>query len=227
MEITCEHCEATLNIPDEKIPKGQVVRVSCPKCKSKISIDTGKHLADAEKAEPDQESKSDQKSTEENAYNYGDYTEDEALGSYEEGTRLALILDADSESSERIGSEVEKLGYQCVSAPNTRDAIGKMRFHLFALVILSDGFDGQNLDGSPILNYLNHISMADRRKIFVALIGERFKSMDNLMAFALSANAVINPKDLDRLFAMLKGALSDHEKFYKVFMESLVETGRA
>ena len=42
MEITCEHCEVTLNIPDEKIPEGQVVRISCPKCKSKISIDTGK-----------------------------------------------------------------------------------------------------------------------------------------------------------------------------------------
>ena len=35
MEITCEHCAATLNIPDDKIPKSQVFRISCPKCKSK------------------------------------------------------------------------------------------------------------------------------------------------------------------------------------------------
>ena len=102
-----------------------------------------------------------------------------------------------------------------------------MRFHFFELVIVSDGFDGQDLDNSPILNYLNHISIADRRKIFVALIGERFKSMDNLMAFAMSANAVINPKDTDKFSAMLKGAVSDHERFYKVFTETLVEVGRA
>jgi predicted Zn finger-like uncharacterized protein len=220
MEITCEHCEATLNIPDEKIPQGQVVRVSCPKCKSKISIDTGKHLAAPEKAKPARKS-------EEKDYSYGDYSEDEALGAYEEGAKLALVLDSDPESSGKTISVIEQLGYQCVSATNTRDAVGKMRFHLFDLVILSDGFDGQNLDKSPILNYLNNISLTDRRKIFVALMGERFKSMDNLMAFAMSANAVINPKDMDRFSAMLKGAISDHERFYRVFMETLVEVGRA
>ncbi len=220
MEITCEHCEATLNIPDEKIPEGQVVRISCPKCKSKISIDTGKRRVSPEQAKSGRESK-------ESGYSYGDYSEDEALGAYEKGAKLALVLDPDPESSGKIRSEIEQLGYHCVSAPNTRDAVGKMRFHLFELVIVSDGFDGQDLDNSPILNYLNHISIADRRKIFVALMGERFKSMDNLMAFAMSANAVINPKDTDKFSAMLKGAVSDHERFYRVFMETLVEVGRA
>jgi hypothetical protein len=220
MEITCEHCGVTLNVPDRKIPQGQVVRVSCPKCKSKISIDTGKHLVSPEQVKSDHTSK-------ENAYGYGDYSEDEALGAYEEGAKLALVLDPDPESSGKTISEIEQLGYQCLSAANTRDAVGKMRFHLFDLVILSDGFDGQDLNKSPVLNYLNNISLADRRKIFIALMGERFKSMDNLMAFSMSANAVINPKDMDRFSAMLKGAISDHERFYKVFMETLVEVGRA
>ena len=220
MEITCEHCEATLNIPDEKIPQGQVVRISCPKCKSKISIDTGKNVSSPEQAKSGRKSK-------ENGYSYGDYSEDETLDAHEEGAILALVLDPDPESSKKTRSEIEQLGYHCVSATTTRDAVGKMRFHVFDLVILSDGFDGQDLDNSPILNYLNNISMTDRRKIFVALMGERFKSMDNLMAFAMSANAVINPKDTDKLSAMLKGAVSDHERFYKVFMETLVEVGRA
>jgi CheY-like chemotaxis protein len=220
MEITCEHCAATLNIPDDKIPKSQIVRISCPKCKSKISINTRKHLASPEQ-------KKSVRKPKENDYSYGDYSEDEALGAHEEGVKLALVLDPNPESSENTRAEIEQLGYHCIAAANTRDAVGKMRFHLFDLVILCDGFDGQNLDNSPILNYLNNISMTERRKIFVALMGERFKSMDNLMAFAMSANAIINPKDTDKLSAMLKGAISDHERFYKVFMETLVEVGRA
>ena len=220
MEITCEHCGVTLNIPDDKIPQSQVVRVSCPKCKSKISINTGIRDAGPEQEESTPKAK-------ENGYGYGDYSEDEVLGAHEEGAKLALVLDPDPESSEKTKSEIEQLGYHCVSATNTRDAVGKMRFHLFDLVILCDGFDGQSLDNSPVLNYLNNISMADRRKIFVALMGERFKSMDNLMAFAMSANAVINLKDKEKLSAMLKGAVSDHQRFYKVFMETLVEVGRA
>ena len=78
MEITCEHCEVTLNIPDEKIPEGQVVRISCPKCKSKISIDSGKRRVSPEQVKSGRQSK-------ESGYSYGDYSEDEALGAYEEG----------------------------------------------------------------------------------------------------------------------------------------------
>jgi len=39
MEVTCTQCNAKLNVPDEKIPKDQAIRVSCPKCKNKITID--------------------------------------------------------------------------------------------------------------------------------------------------------------------------------------------
>ena len=38
MEVICQSCSAKLNIPDEKIPKNKAVRVACPKCKEKITI---------------------------------------------------------------------------------------------------------------------------------------------------------------------------------------------
>ena len=220
MEITCEHCETKLNIPDEKIPKDQVIRISCPKCKNKMPFDTVKSNPGFTESNRAQES-------EEDSYGYGDYSEDEALGFYEEGTKLALVLDNNTEHSEKIRAAVKQLGYNYISAPNTRDAIGRMRFHHFDLLILSDGFDGQGLENSPILNYLNHISISVRRGIFVALMGERYKTMDNMMAFAMSANVVINPKELDKLSAILKRAILDNEKFYKVFMDTLVEAGKA
>jgi len=47
------------------------------------------------------------------------------------------------------------------------------------------------------------------------------------MAFAMSANAVINPKDLEKLVTVLKKGLSDYERFYKVFLDTLVEVGKA
>jgi hypothetical protein len=51
--------------------------------------------------------------------------------------------------------------------------------------------------------------------------------MDDMMAFAVSANVVINAKDLEKLFPILKKALSENEKFYKVFLDTLMETGKA
>ena len=51
--------------------------------------------------------------------------------------------------------------------------------------------------------------------------------MDHMMAYALSANAVIHSKDMERLSTILKKSISDNEKFYKVFMDTLVEVGKA
>jgi hypothetical protein len=54
-------------------------------------------------------------------------------------------------------------------------------------------------------------------------MGDQFKTMDNMMAFAMSANAIVNKKDLDKLPVILKKAISDNERFYKVFMDTMVE----
>jgi len=225
MEVTCEHCKTKLNIPDAKIPKGQTVKISCPKCKNKITLDTRERTE--KKPPPDSAKSKPLQERAEQAYDYADYSEDETLGFYEEGTKLALIMESDPERSEKIKIVAEELGYKHISAPNTRDAVGKMRFHHFDLIILSDGFDGQKLEHSPILNHLNHVSMSVRRQTFVGLLGDKFKTMDNMMAFAMSANLVINWQDMEKLSGILKKAISENERFYKVFNDTLVEVGKA
>jgi predicted Zn finger-like uncharacterized protein len=200
MEVTCEHCKAKLNIADAKIPANRTVKIACPKCKKKMTLDGRKKHNETGRFHLRFIGTSHAEESEGDRYGYGDYSGDETLGYYEEGTKLALVME--------------------------NDAIGRMRFHHFDLVSLSDGFEGQSLDRNPILNYLNNISMAVRRRMFVALMGEGFKTMDDMMAFALSANVVINTKELDKLLAILKRAISDYEKFYKVFMDIMVEVGK-
>lgn len=241
MEVICEQCKAKLNIPDEKIPKDQVIKIGCPKCKNKITIDTRSPQpeaappAPAEKEGHDETGKShlksiDQKAGEkpaEQAYGYSDYSSDEGLEFFDRESKLALILAAGSEQAGKMKSAVEKLGYKQAFSPNTRDAIGKMRFHNFDLIILAEGFDGQAVEQSPIINYLNRISISVRRKIFLALVGDQFKTTDNMMAFALSANTVVSSKDVDNLYGILKSAITDHERFYKVYLDTMVELGKA
>lgn len=237
MEITCEQCRTKLNISDEKIPQDQVVRVSCPKCKSKITLDTHTKRPGLKISEPGNEesdlagkdtvveSKRNKESDE--GYTYSDYSEDKALDFYEEGTKLSLIMGSDSEQSQKIKLIVETLGYKGIVTPNTRDALGKMRFHHFDMIFLSDGFDGLPLEKSPIMNHLNRLGMPVRRRIFLALLSEKFKSVDNMMSFAMSANSVFSTKDLDRLGVALKKAISENEKIYKVFMDTLTLLGKA
>ncbi|MBW1998646.1 MAG: zinc-ribbon domain-containing protein [Deltaproteobacteria bacterium] len=229
MEVTCDKCEGRFKVPDEKLPKGQKVRIGCPRCKNKILLDTSRASGDVQTSSGDEgKAKSGSSGQSRNeGYGYEEYTEDKDLDFFEGDTKLALVMTEAGEDSEKIKRAVEKLGYRFVSTPGTRDAIGKMRFHHFDLVILSEGFDGHGLKNSPVMNYLNRLSMSVRRRIFLALISDEFKTLDSMMAYAMSANVVINSKDIDRVQAILRKATLDHERFYKVFMDTLVEVGKA
>ena len=237
MEITCGNCKTKLNIPDEKIPKDHMVRVNCPKCQHKITIESNKGRNDIRpSANPYSETgkmhlkfveSSRTLRSEGEGFEGEESFDDEDLLLFEEDIRLGLVMIGNEGHAEKVKSVIEELAYKCIDAPTTRDALGKMRFHHFDLIILADGFDGQELAHSPVLNYLNHINISTRRRIFLALLGDQFKTMDEMMAFAMSANAVFNPKDLDRLLGILKKTLSDNERFYKVYMDTLVGVGKS
>jgi predicted Zn finger-like uncharacterized protein len=235
MEVICTNCKTKLNVPDEKIPKDQAIRVSCPKCKNKITIDsrmpaqnetsdesyagTGEWHSKFDESERGEE-------IEKGSHAKDDYSGDEELDFFDESTKLALVL-ADDDIAEKVKTSVEGLGYKYIHTPNTRDALAKLRFHRFDLVFIAEGFDGQELENSPIRNYLNTLSISSRRRIFLALMSDKFKSMDDMTAYTMSANTVINIKDIDKLPSIFKQGVSEHEKFYKVFMDTLVDVGKA
>jgi predicted Zn finger-like uncharacterized protein len=235
MEITCSNCKTKLNVPDEKIPKDQTVLINCPKCKNRITLDArkiaGEELFFEDAADESGESDlspiaAKQEKSAAGSYDYDDYSGDQALDFFEEGAKVGLVILKRDDNRDKVGVALEWLGYKCVYAENTRDALGKLRFHSFNMIVLSDGFDNQDISYSPIMNYLNRLPMSSRRKMFVVLIGERFKTMDEMMAFALSANTVVDIKDIDKLTLILKKGLAENEKFYKVLLDTLAEVGK-
>ena len=224
MEIICEKCNARLNIPDDKIPKGQRASVSCPKCKNRVTLNERSPRQNNLTPEIDENTGPKVGEADSN-HSYGE--DDSSLDFFEEGAKLTLIMGTGVQQVEKLERTVDELGYRYVSANNTRDAISKMRLHHFDVILLSDRFDEMELAQSPILQHINNLSMSVRRRIFLALIADEFKTMDHMMAYAMSANLVINGNDLDRLTAILKHAISDNEKFYKVFMDTMLEVGKA
>jgi len=215
MEVVCENCKARLNIAEKRIPKGKKVAIACPKCKNKLLIEL-----------PEKKVNEYANGIEGATYEYRDVEEAFQLN-YEKGEKLCLMMGGAGVDTEAVRKGVESVGYRFIEARDTRAALTKMRFHHFSMVILCDGFDGVGLDQSPIVNYMNHLPMSVRRRIFLVLIGEQFRSMDHMMAFAMSANLVVNIKDTDKIALILKRSLADHELFYKVFMETLEEIGKA
>ncbi|MBN2420543.1 MAG: zinc-ribbon domain-containing protein [Deltaproteobacteria bacterium] len=210
MEIICSGCDTKLSIPDDKIPMDQTVRINCPKCKSKITIKPqNNRIVASIKKNPSQE----------------DQNDDDFFESYDD-SKLALIM-ANEDINNKIRAAVEEKGYRFIISPTIRETLLKLRFNHFNLMILSEGFDGQEIAGGPIMNYLNHMAMSSRRDIFLVLIGDKFKTMDEMIAYALSANMVVNTKDLGSFAILLKRGLLEYQRFYKVFLDILEREGRS
>jgi DNA-directed RNA polymerase subunit RPC12/RpoP len=222
MEVVCSNCQARLKIPDEKVPETGTVAANCPKCKSKITI---------EKPQPDPEPSLFQEMPDldsERPEEDSEYRDEDpfSLDFYEENAKLALLMVSRAEADNRIREATEGLLHKPVLVKDAGEAIRKMRFHLFDLLVLSEHFEGIPWAQSPILHYLNRLSMHTRRKIFLVLLGKAFSTMDRMTAFALSADLVVNPKDIDEFSGILRAAVWNHENFYGAFIETLNELGR-
>ena len=224
MEIRCDKCSVLLNIPDNKIANGKKMQFSCPKCKGQIILDPNESKSD-ESASHNQTTEPQEGHIKEN---HKDIFEDDIpLDFYGEDVKLALILGNDIRKRKIISQALEELGYQCIISETTREAMSKIKYHLFDAIILLDGFDGFDLEQSTILQWINNLSLSIRRRILLALIGNKFKTMDKISSYAFSVNLVININDMDNLTDILRIAFIENNKFYKVFRETLEELGKS
>ena len=144
----------------------------------------------------------------------------------EEGTNTALICESDPASQSKISEILTQEGYHITKPDSSRDALKKMRFHVYQLIILNEKFDTDNPDINSILDYLKGLSMSIRRNIFVVLISDGFRTMDNMMAFNKSVNLIVNPSNIDNFSTIIKKGIADNEAFYHVYKESLKKAGR-
>ena len=215
MKITCANCYSNFAVPDEKLPKGKKVNLRCPKCTSVIVVGEA----------PRQQEQQVNPVTADSGHKGREDGLDLAL--LEQEGRLALGMPLDAGVGHQIKAGVEALGYRYVDVLNTDEALERMRFHHFDLIIFCEGFDNQKLPKNPVLDALNSQAISIRRRTFLVLIGAKLKTMDSMLAYSLSANVVINLKDISKLNLILKKAIADNERFYKIFMDTLKEVGKA
>ena len=214
MEIICNNCQSKFKVPDKKIPAGRRATVACPKCKGKISLGP-------QKASP-LDSTGLVGADSNNGYDAAekpfDFIEEEGL--------TALVCEPNPLVRKTITDSLDELDYQITEAESTRDALKRMRYHNYDLFVINENFDSDSPEANGILLYLERLSMIVRRNMFVALISDRFRTMDNMMALNKSANLVINSKNIADIGKILSRGITDNEYFYRIFKSTLKEVGR-
>jgi predicted Zn finger-like uncharacterized protein len=215
MDITCQSCQGKLKISDDKVPAGKPFSVKCPRCQSKIKLETQDDLVeDADAAFDD----------------LFDFDEDEGDGYdaadkpfdfIEEEGKTALVCESDAVIRKKVKPALDIMEYHITEVPNSREALKKMRYHNYDLIIVNEFFDTQDPDANPLLIFLERQNMETRRNMFVILLTSRFRTMDHMMAFSKSVNLILNIRNIDDFDKIIQRALADAGLFYKTFRESL------
>jgi predicted Zn finger-like uncharacterized protein len=214
MNIICENCQSKFKIPDEKIPAGRRATVACPKCKGKISLGDKKGAAATKVSFVGANSNGSYDASEKPF----DFIEEEGL--------TALVCESNPLVQTTITEALELMEYQITKAESTRDALKRMRYHNYDLFVVNENFDTDNPESNGILLYLERLNMLVRRNMFIALVSDRFRTMDNMMALNKSANLIINIKNIDDIGKILSRGITDNEFFYRVFKGTLKEVGK-
>lgn len=225
MEFTCDNCQGRFMVPDEKLPDTKTASLRCPKCKSKITVD----LTKSRKEKDIQKSKDA-----EGSYDFGfdegseDYDVSERPFDFlEEEGKTAIICEDDPKIIKEIVTVLGIMEYTTTVAENVRDALRKMKYHVYDMVLVNESFNGSDPDANGILIYMERLNMDIRRNIFAGLITQRFPTMDNMTAFLKSVNITINIKDIDKIDKILSRGINEYDLFYAIYKDSAKKLGMA
>jgi DNA-directed RNA polymerase subunit RPC12/RpoP len=229
MNISCENCRNKFKIPDEKVPKGQMFSLTCPQCNTKVVVNARSNtpsLSDTDSESLDKPKPEKEKTIldEVDADIYD--ASDKPFDFVEEGVKTALLCESDAALQTKIKTGLHNMDYHITAPQLPKDALKQMRFHVFDMVVLNERFGTQNPDMNSVLKYLDRLNMSTRRNIFVTLITDRYRTMDNMSAFNKSVNLIVNLKNIDEIEKILRRGIADHEAFYRVYKHALIKTGR-
>ncbi len=211
MEIICKNCRSKFKIPDDRVPAGRTASLPCPKCKKKITLNPrGNAGADLQAGMAS-----------------SDYdASDKPFDFIEEEGHTALVCESDSAVLKKIVNNLNLLEYHVTVSDSGRDALKKMRYHQYDLCVVNESFSSEGPDANMVLLYLERLNMTVRRTMFVVMISNQYRTMDQMMAYRYSVNIIVNQKNVDDLGKVIQRGLTDYEFFYGVFQETLKEVGR-
>jgi len=226
MEISCNNCKSRFNIPDEKLPEGKVASLRCPKCKGKIIVDltTDSSVSDEREPVPNQPQGFDfDEGADDNEYN----PDERPFDFLEEEGKTALICEKDPAVVKAVNTVLDIMEYSVTVADSMRDALRKMKYHAYDMILLNETFDAPDPESNGILIYIERLQMDVRRNIFVGLLTRRFPTMDNMAALLKSVNITINIDDIDKIDRILSRGISEFELFYAIYKDSAKKLGVA
>jgi predicted Zn finger-like uncharacterized protein len=202
VQASCPQCQTRIQIDDAKVPD-RPFNVKCPKCANVVKL-PGKVAAppatDGASAFSEESLRS---------------TVSTPLAA--PGER-AIVTFPDPALSEAMSATLGRLGY-AVDVVAADDAARLLDQGLFAIAATARVGGGQG-KGESLYQRVTRMSPESRRRVFVILAGDEFKTGDGTQAWAVLADLVISGRDAAMADNAIRTVMAERNRLYQVFVDA-------
>jgi predicted Zn finger-like uncharacterized protein len=131
----------------------------------------------------------------------------------------ALVSIPDRSQAAAITLILTRLGYNVDSVEEHEDAARFVEQGAYAVAATTRAAAGAGRTES-LYQRITRLSPDQRRRLFVILVGDEFKSGDSVQAFATVADLVLNSRDATGADNILRSVMAERKRLYQVFVDA-------
>jgi len=215
VQALCPQCGNKILIDDAKVPD-RPFQVKCPKCQTAVKF-PGKGAAPAaEPASTDAAaSQPAARGDEIRAQMMAQVRREMSAGESAIGGR-ALVAVSDKALAGTVTVMLTRLGYQVDPLDEGMEA-GRMIDQGVYDMVVATRIGAAPGKPETVYQRLTRLNPEGRRRLFVVLVGDEFKTGDGTQAFACLADLVIHSKDAGSGDAVVRNTILEKTRLYQVF----------
>ena len=231
----CPHCNQALKFSQPqmekfkqaltRLPEGRNLKFGCPRCRTPIEVNKDGGLAEKAKVPHNQAAQPvSPPEAPDIAWLASDVEEEEALV---DDVPTAMILINDPAVRRQVSDVLEERNLQVHWPENVDDAISGQRFKTFDVVVYSAEYEDGPADTHDFHKFMAGMSMKRRRNIFYVLVGSEFRTLYDLEALTLSANLVVNTRELSYFAKVFQKGVKGYESLLGPYISMLKQYGKS
>jgi predicted Zn finger-like uncharacterized protein len=232
VQATCPQCSNPILVDDAKVP-ATAFSVKCPKCSNVLRL-PGKQgagaapapaaapavEAPAPKPMPAAEAAASTQTEEMRTQMIAQVRREMSLGDAKAPTAgRALVALPDRALAGVVAGTLTRNGFAVDTLEDWEEGARLLEQGIYQVVVTarSSGAAGK---GESLYQRLNRLNPEGRRRLFVVLVGEEFKSGDGTQAFVTLGDLVLHPRELSSSDTLLRNTLSERNRLWQTFLDA-------
>jgi predicted Zn finger-like uncharacterized protein len=243
LQVSCPQCSQRIAIDDAKVPD-RPFSIKCPKCQTVVKLPgrtaappspepapaesaapaapahaqaSAPAQAPAPAAAPKAASAPTSASDEERAQVLAQIRREIAVTGSPSGGR-ALVALSDRGQAGAMTAPLGRHGYHVDTLENPDEGARLLEQGLYDIVVTTRAAAGGGRES--LYQRVGRFNPDARRRVFMILVGEDFKTGDGTQAWAAAADLVLNPRDVANVDTLLLNTLGERTRLFQTFLDA-------